>query len=61
MKFGVNTLIWSGSFEPDKYPLDELKEVGVDGIEIPVFVPSELDTAAVRKTCSEHALNVHFC
>ncbi len=61
MKFGVNTLIWSGSFEPDKYPLEELKEVGVDGIEIPVFVPSELDTAAVRRTCSEHALNVHFC
>ena len=61
MKFGVNTLIWSGSFEPDKYPFDALKEVGVDGIEIPVFVPSDLDTRAVRRTCESHAMNVHFC
>lgn len=61
MKFGVNTLIWSGAFEPDKYPFAALKEVGVDGIEIPVFAPAELDTAAVRKTCAEHDLNVHFC
>ncbi len=61
MKFGVNTLIWSGAFEPDKYPIDDLKEAGVDGIEIPVFVPSDLDTAAVRRTCEAHDLNVHFC
>ena len=61
MKFGVNTLIWSGSFEPEKYPLEALKEVGVDGIEIPVFAPTELDCAAVRRTCSENDLNVHFC
>ncbi len=61
MKFGVNTLIWSGSFEPEKYPFADLKEVGVDGIEIPVFSPAELDTSAVRKICAEHDLNVHFC
>lgn len=61
MKFGVNTMIWSGGFEPDKYPFDDLKEVGVDGIEIPVFVPEDLDTAAVRRTCEAHALSVHFC
>ena len=61
MKFGVNTLIWSGSFEPDKYPFAALKEVGVDGIEIPVFTPADLDTSAVRRTCAEHDLNVHFC
>ena len=61
MQFGVNTLIWSGGFEPDKYPFDDLKEVGVNGIEIPVFVPEDLDTAAVRRTCEAHALSVHFC
>lgn len=61
MKFGVNTLIWSGGFEPDKYPLDALKEAGVDGIEIPVFTPADLDTAAVRKVSREHDLQVHFC
>ena len=61
MKFGVNTLIWSGAFEPDKYPIDDLKKAGVDGIEIPVFVPSDLDAAAVRRTSEAHDLNVHFC
>ena len=61
MKFGVNTLIWSGSFEPQKFPLDALKEAGVAGIEIPVFDPSGLDTRAVRRTCEDHDLSVHFC
>ena len=61
MQFGVNTLIWSGDFEPDKYPLVELKEAGVSGIEIPVFVPADLDPSAVRRTCEAHDLSVHFC
>lgn len=61
MKFGVNTMIWSGAFEPEKFPFGKMKEVGVDGIEIPVFVPADLDTAAVRRTCEEHDLAVHFC
>ncbi len=61
MQFGVNTLIWSGSFEPDKYPIDALKEVGVDGLEIPVFDPSTLDAAAARRTCEAHDFNLHFC
>ncbi len=61
MRFGVNTMIWSGAFEPEKYPFAALKEAGVDGLEIPVFVPAELDAGAVRRTCAEHDLNVHFC
>ena len=61
MKFGVNTLIWSGSFEPEKYPFEALKSAGVDGIEIPVFTPSDLDTAAVRRVCADNGMNVHFC
>lgn len=54
-------MIWSGAFEPQKFPFAELKEVGVDGIEIPVFVPSELNARAVRRTCEENAVSVHFC
>ena len=61
MKFGVNTMIWSGGFEPEKYPIDALKEAGVDGIEIPVFTPADLDVAAVRRVAAENELNVHFC
>ncbi len=61
MRFGVNTMIWSGAFEPEKFPFAQLKEVGVDGIEIPVFVPTDLNPQAVRKTCEEHAMNLHFC
>lgn len=61
MRFGVNTMIWSGAFEPEKYPFAALNEAGVNGIEIPVFVPAELDAKAVRRTCAEQGLNVHFC
>ena len=61
MKFGVNTLIWSGAFEPGKYPFEAMHEAGIDGIEIPVFVPGDLDTAMVRKTRADEGLAVHFC
>ena len=39
MKFGVNTMIWSGSFNPAAIPFEKLKKADIDGIEVPVFVP----------------------
>ena len=31
MRFGVNTLIWSISFDSSLVPFEKLKEAGVDG------------------------------
>ncbi len=46
MKFGMNLLLWSAELNEDLLPvLDSLKQIGYDGIEIPLF-NLELDYAA---------------
>lgn len=60
MKFGVNTMIWSGAFD-SSIPLEAIKSAGVDGIEIPVFDPAGLDKDALTKALSTHGLECTFC
>lgn len=61
MKFGVNTLIWSIAFEPGLVPFDKLKQVAVDGIEVPCFDPVAFDAAAVRKSCDDWGMAATMC
>ena len=43
MKFGVNTFIWTGSFDRSHIPLlAEIKAHGFDGAELPLFDPAAL-------------------
>lgn len=50
MKFGVNTMIWSGEYDSQvRKLLPLIKEKGFDGIEIPLFRPEGFNAAAVRK------------
>jgi D-psicose/D-tagatose/L-ribulose 3-epimerase len=51
LKFGVNTLIWSSSFDPSHFsvPLPAVKAAGFDGIEIPIFNPAACKAAAIRR------------
>jgi len=38
MKFGMNLLLWSGEMHDGLMPvLESIKEMGYDGVEIPVF------------------------
>lgn len=38
MKYGMNLLLWSGEINESHYPiLEELKNIGFDGVEIPIF------------------------
>jgi len=38
MKFGMNLLLWGGEIQQDWLPvLEQLKQMGFDGVEIPVF------------------------
>lgn len=60
MRFGVNTMIWSGAFD-DSIPLAAIKEAGVDGIEVPVFNPVDLDTSALKKALADYELACTFC
>jgi D-psicose/D-tagatose/L-ribulose 3-epimerase len=60
MKFGVNTLIWSVTFDPETIPLGRLAEAGVDGIEPAVFSAS-IDPAVLRKACERHGFGLTIC
>ena len=49
MRFGLNLLLWTDTLSDDFLPiLEELKEIGYDGVELPVFGPDE---AACAKWC----------
>lgn len=62
MKFGVNALIWTANFDAGCLPLLPLiKEKGFDGIEFPVFVPTGMPVAAIRKALAENDLECTFC
>lgn len=57
MKFGVNTLIWSASYDnsvEDVLPI--LKQKGFDGIEFPLFRPEEISPVRVRRAMEANGL-----
>jgi len=62
MKFGVNTLIWSATYdERVRAMLPSIKEWGFDGIEVPAFRPLELPAAQLRRDCEAHGLECTVC
>src|ERR1700759_1385882 len=62
MKFGANTLIWSGSLGPAEFTLlPRIKEAGFDGVEIPIFNPAEFDGAAARRAIEDAGLECTAC
>jgi D-psicose/D-tagatose/L-ribulose 3-epimerase len=49
MKYGMNLLLWSGEFSDDLVPVcQQLKDIGYDGVELPMF-NIDLDYAAIGK------------
>jgi D-psicose/D-tagatose/L-ribulose 3-epimerase len=56
MRLGVNTLIWSAEFDPTVIPFEKLKKAEVEGLEIPVFNPKDLDTKAIKQVLKENKL-----
>ena len=62
MKFGVNTFIWTASFDRSHLPLlPQLKAGGFDGVEVPLFRPSEFATADIAKGLAENGLECTIC
>src|SRR5579864_8268422 len=62
MKFGVNTFIWTESFERANLPLlPLLKAGGFDGVEVSMFQPSEFATADIAKGLKENDLECTIC
>ena len=62
MKFGVNTFIWSEGFDRSNLPLlPRIKSWGFDGVEVPLFRPSEFAAAEIRKGVEANGLECTVC
>jgi len=62
MKFGVNTFIWTPSFDKSNLPLlPVVKEHGFDGVEVPLFRPAEFAAADIRKGLQQNGLECTVC
>jgi D-psicose/D-tagatose/L-ribulose 3-epimerase len=62
MKFGVNTFIWSESFDRSNLPLlPRVKSWGFDGVEVPLFVPADFAAADIRKGLETNGLECTVC
>ncbi len=62
MKYGVNALIWTASFELEHLALlPRVKQRGFDGIEIPIFNPAATPVAEIRQGLEDNGLEVTTC
>lgn len=62
MKIGANALIWTTHFsERDFHILGRLREAGFDGIEIPVFRPSDIPAQEIRRALADSGLESTVC
>ena len=62
MKFGVNTFIWSATFDPSNFGLLPLiKDAGFDGIEIPLLRPLGFAASEIRHAAEAHGLECNAC
>jgi D-psicose/D-tagatose/L-ribulose 3-epimerase len=62
MKYGVNTFIWTGSFDRSHIPLlAEIKAHGFDGAELPLFDPSQFQAADLRRGLEQNGLECTIC
>ena len=59
IQLGVNLMAWTGSVDAAALALlPGIAELGYDGVELPVFAPETVDTAAVRRALAANRLGV---
>ena len=57
MRYGVTTYLWAGDFTPAHLDiLPRIKQAGFDGVELPIFRPSQFDATAVRRGLDANGL-----
>jgi D-psicose/D-tagatose/L-ribulose 3-epimerase len=62
MKFGVNTFIWTASFDRTHLPLlPKIKEAGFDGVEVSLFRPADFATKDIAAGLAENGLECTIC
>jgi D-psicose/D-tagatose/L-ribulose 3-epimerase len=62
VKYGINLLLWSGSFNNDSLPLiKKVADFGFDGVEIPIFDTAQVDIKATKNALKSAGLEVTTC
>ena len=62
MKFGVNSFIWSSSFDRSCLPLlDAVRTHGFDGIELPLINPGDLQDPVIAAALAASGLECTIC
>jgi D-psicose/D-tagatose/L-ribulose 3-epimerase len=62
MKFGVNTLMWCGSFDNKQLKLiDRVAKMGFDGIELTAFDLSAVDAKATKAALDANGIGATLC
>ncbi len=57
MKYGMNLLLWTGDLSDEMLPiLEQLKEIGYDGVEVPLFAADDAKFGAWGKRLDELGL-----
>ena len=62
MKFGVNTFIWSSSYDQRvEALLPAIRQGGFDGVEVPLFRPGEFPSQLIRTATTSNGLECTIC
>ena len=62
MKIGASAFAWTTRFEAKHLPiLASLREHGIEGFEIPMFSPADIDAHAIRSAMEKHDLECTVC
>ena len=62
MKYGINTFLWTASFNESNLDLlPRIKAMGFDGVELARFSFDDCPTAPIRRALEENALECTFC
>jgi D-psicose/D-tagatose/L-ribulose 3-epimerase len=62
MKIAVNALLWTAEFDQRYFSLlPEVRRHGFDGFEVPVFSPSRIIAASIRRALAENELECLVC
>jgi D-psicose/D-tagatose/L-ribulose 3-epimerase len=62
VKYGINFLLWSGSFDRESLPLiQKAADMGFDGVEIPIFEPDDVDVKATKDALKAAGMECTTC